>query len=89
MAAAHTIKTVTAAFPASYSVLIVHNGMAASTAAAKVASEPLLTAAKNEFPSRCSWSRGNGIYMTGATYMVYVVQKCNPYGRLYDRENGP
>ena len=28
--------------------------------------------------------RGNGIHMTYATYMVYVVQKCSLYGRLYD-----
>jgi hypothetical protein len=27
---------------------------------------------------------GNGIHMTYATYMVYVVQKCSLYGRLYD-----
>jgi hypothetical protein len=28
--------------------------------------------------------RGNGTHMTYATYMVYVVQKCSMYGRLYD-----
>jgi hypothetical protein len=28
--------------------------------------------------------RGNIMHMTYATYMVYVVQKCSLYGRLYD-----
>jgi hypothetical protein len=29
-------------------------------------------------------SRGNDIHVTYTTYMVYDVQKCNLYGRLYD-----
>jgi hypothetical protein len=27
---------------------------------------------------------GNGIHIMYATYMVYVVQKCSLYGRLYN-----